>query len=49
MNEFSYKVVIGVMPFVITAVILFLVAITSVSAVVLKIAYTNPVDALRDE
>ena len=49
MNEFSYKVEIGIMPFVIAATILFLVAIASVSAVVMKIAYTNPADTLRYE
>ena len=49
MSEFSYKVEIGFMPFVISSVILFIVAIASVSAVVMKIAYTNPADTLRYE
>jgi putative ABC transport system permease protein len=49
MNEFSYKVEIGFMPFIIASGILFLVAIASVSAVVMKIAYTNPADTLRYE
>ena len=48
-SEFSYKVEIGIMPFVIASVILFLVAIMSVSAVVLKIAFTNPADTLKYE
>jgi len=49
LNEFPYKVNIGFMPFIIAATILFLVAIASVSAVVMKIAYTNPADTLRYE
>ena len=49
MSEFSYKVEVGVMPFLIASVILFVVAIASVSTVVLKIAFANPADTLRYE
>lgn len=49
MNEFSYKVEIGIMPFLIASALLFIVAIASVSAVVLKIAFANPADTLRYE
>jgi putative ABC transport system permease protein len=49
LSEFPYKVFIGVMPFVIASVMLFLVAILSVSAVVIRLAHTNPADTLRYE
>lgn len=49
LNEFPYQVALGPMPFVWSAVLLLIVAISSVSIVVTKIAATNPVRALRYE
>ncbi|MEQ9404907.1 MAG: FtsX-like permease family protein [Cyclobacteriaceae bacterium] len=49
MNEFSYQVPFGVMPFIWSILILMFVALISVSSAVMKIAFSNPVDALRYE
>ncbi|SMD34886.1 AraC-type DNA-binding protein [Reichenbachiella faecimaris] len=47
--EFPYQTTLGFMPFVWSAVALLTVALASVSMVVLKIAATSPVKALRYE
>jgi ABC-type antimicrobial peptide transport system permease subunit/AraC-like DNA-binding protein len=49
LEEFSYQVTLGVLPFFIAALILLVVAIASVGMVVMKISYTNPADTLRYE
>ncbi|MEO9966033.1 MAG: ABC transporter permease [Reichenbachiella sp.] len=49
LNEFPYQATLGVMPFVWSVLLLLLVAVTSVSVVVAKIAATNPVNTLRYE
>ena len=49
LSEFSYRVSVGWVPFVAAATLLFLVAAVSVSFVVIRIARSNPVDAVRDE
>lgn len=49
LNEFPYQVTLGMVPFVWSALLLLLVAISSVSLVVSKIAATDPVRALRYE
>lgn len=48
-QEFSYQVPFGIMPFLMAIVILLSVAIVSVVSAVAKITYANPVDALRYE
>lgn len=48
-SEFSYQVDIGVLPYILSSIVLIIVAIGSVSMVVLRIAYSNPVNALRYE
>ncbi|HNP17223.1 MAG TPA: ABC transporter permease [Fulvivirga sp.] len=49
LSEFSYQVALGFIPFIIAGVVMIVVAIASVSVIVLKIAFSNPVDALRYE
>lgn len=49
LSEFSYQVTLGMLPFLIAAVILFVVSIVSVSLIVVKIANANPIEALRYE
>jgi ABC-type antimicrobial peptide transport system permease subunit/AraC-like DNA-binding protein len=49
MNEFSYQAPFGLMPFVWSIVILLLVAAVSVSSAVMKISFSNPVEALKYE
>ncbi|MEP5611987.1 MAG: ABC transporter permease [Cyclobacteriaceae bacterium] len=48
-SEFSYQAPFGVMPFVWAGVVLSLVAAISVSSAVFRIAFSNPVEALRYE
>ncbi|MFT6868216.1 MAG: putative ABC transport system permease protein [Cyclobacteriaceae bacterium] len=49
MNEFSYRAPFGIMPFVCSTLILLFVAAISVSSAVIKIAFSNPIEALRYE
>ncbi|MEL6561703.1 MAG: ABC transporter permease [Bacteroidota bacterium] len=49
MSEFSYQATIGLLPFLLASVALLVVAFTSVSAVVIKIARSNPIDAVKYE
>ncbi len=49
LGEFSYQTQIGIFPFILAMLILALVAIGSVITVVIKIAKSNPVNALRHE
>ncbi|MEP2024518.1 FtsX-like permease family protein, partial [Reichenbachiella sp.] len=49
LGEFPYQVVLGFQPFFWSAMILLVIALVSVSLVVLKIAATSPVEALRYE
>jgi len=48
-GEFSYQVTLGVTPFLLASALLLLVALGSVSLVVLKISRSNPADNLRYE
>ena len=48
-EEFPYQVNLGLSPFVISSLVLVIVALVSVSAVIIKIASTNPVNSLRYE
>lgn len=48
-KEFSYQAPFGVMPFVWSGIILLVVAAISVSSAVSKIAFSNPVEALKCE
>lgn len=49
MSEFSYQVTLGLIPFILATIILFVVAILSVSAVVIRIAQSNPIDSVKYE
>ncbi|MGB3466626.1 MAG: FtsX-like permease family protein, partial [Cyclobacteriaceae bacterium] len=49
MNEFSYQVTLGFLPFLFAAMALFGVAFFSVATIVLKIARANPIDAVKYE
>ena len=49
MSEFSYQVSIGLLPFLLASLALLIVAFTSVSAVVIKIARSNPIEAVKYE
>ncbi|MEM9895326.1 MAG: ABC transporter permease [Bacteroidota bacterium] len=49
MQEFSYQIIIGIVPFALTIVILLLLSLLSVSSAVMKIAYTSPAQTLRYE
>lgn len=49
MMEFPYQTTLGLMPFIWSAVALLVIALSSVSMVVLKISATNPVQVLRYE
>lgn len=48
-REFSYQVPFGIMPYVWSGLMLLFVAVISVSSAVFRIAFSNPVDALRYE
>lgn len=48
-EEFSYQANFGIMPFLLSGGILLIVAITSVISAVVKIAFANPIEALRYE
>ncbi len=47
--EFSYRAPFGIMPFLGAVIVLLMVAVISVISAVMKITYSNPVDALRYE
>ncbi len=47
--EFSYKVNMGILPYLIAALILIIVAMGSIAGVALKVAFKNPVDTLNYE
>lgn len=49
MSEFSYQATIGLLPFLFASVALLVVAFTSVSVVVIKIAKSNPIEAVKYE
>ncbi len=49
LSEFSYQVSIGLLPFVLASIILLVVALMSVSLVVIRIAFSNPIDSIRYE
>ncbi len=49
LQEFSYQTTIGAMPFIVAGISLLFIAALSVSAIILKIAHTNPADTLRYE
>jgi putative ABC transport system permease protein len=49
MGMFSYQAPLGLMPFIGSAAFLLAVALLSVSVVVFKIAFTNPIHSLRYE
>ncbi|MDN5202470.1 ABC transporter permease [Fulvivirgaceae bacterium BMA10] len=48
-GEFAYQTSIGIEPFLVSIVTLLVIAIASVSIVVVRIAYTNPAEVLRYE
>ena len=48
-QEFSYQTSIGALPFLISAITLVVIAIMSVSVIIVKIANTNPAETLRYE
>ncbi|WP_421868985.1 ABC transporter permease [Marinoscillum sp.] len=48
-QEFSYQTSIGVLPFLLSAACLSIIAILSVSVIIMKIARTNPAETLRHE
>lgn len=49
MQEFSYQVPFGILPFALAVLILLVVSLMSVFSAVMKITYSNPVKALRYE
>ncbi len=49
LQNFAYKIEIGITPFIVSIIILFATVITSISIQTIKAAISNPVDSLRDE
>lgn len=48
-QEFSYQAPFGMLPFVLAALVLILVAMMSILSAIMKITFSNPVDTLRYE
>lgn len=48
-NEFSYRAAFGFWPYIGASIVLLAVALISVSAAVMKIAFSNPIESLRYE
>lgn len=48
-SEFSYQASIGALPFIVSAVVVSVIAMMSVSVIIIRIANTNPADTLRYE
>lgn len=49
LQNFAYKIEIGISPFIVSAIVLFAIVITPISIQTIKAAISNPVDSLRDE
>ena len=49
MQEFSYRPAFSLQPFILSGLVLLIVAVISVSTAIIRIAFSNPVNVLRYE